>query len=62
MTIHHDKLAYGRLKGLSEELSAEDILKLVEEANEDSAEEENKEESKKENSEACGKKVDEKND
>ncbi len=35
MTIHHDKLAYGRLKGLSDEMSADEIAKLVEQLNED---------------------------
>lgn len=43
MTIHHDKLAYGRLKGLNEELSAEDIAKLVEELNDEEEEDESAE-------------------
>lgn len=29
MTIHHDKMAYGRLARTSEELSDEDILKML---------------------------------
>lgn len=31
MTIHHDKLAYGKLEKLNEELSDEDILKMLSE-------------------------------
>ena len=30
MTIHHDKLAYGKLASNMEELSEEDILKMLE--------------------------------
>lgn len=29
MTIHHDKLAYGKLQKTSEELSEEQILKML---------------------------------
>lgn len=29
MTIHHDKLAYGRLKGLSEDMTEEQIADLL---------------------------------
>ena len=41
MTIHHDKLAYGKLASSMEELSEEEILKMLEELEE---EEENKDE------------------
>lgn len=42
MTIHHDKLAYGKIAANSEELSEEEILKMLAELNEE--EEENTEE------------------
>ena len=41
MTIHHDKLAYGKLASSMEELSEEEILKMLEQLQE---EEENKDE------------------
>ncbi len=31
MTIHHDKLAYGKLASNTEEISEEEILKMLEE-------------------------------
>lgn len=34
MTIHHDKLAYGKLQPTSEELSEEEILKMLAEIEE----------------------------
>ncbi len=44
MTIHHDKLAYGKLKPLQEELSPEDIALLLDEVNEEEEREEQAEE------------------
>ena len=38
MTIHHDKLAYGKLASQSEELSEQDILAMLEELNEEEEE------------------------
>ncbi len=35
MTIHHDKLAYGKLEKLNEDLSDEDILKMLSELGKD---------------------------
>lgn len=35
MTIHHDKLAYGKLEKTSEELTDEQILKMLAELGED---------------------------
>ena len=35
MTIHHDKLAYGKLQKTSEELSEEQILKMINELKEE---------------------------
>lgn len=35
MTIHHDKLAYGKLEKTSEELSEEQILKMLGELKEE---------------------------
>ena len=35
MTIHHDKLAYGKLASNMEELSEEEILKMLENLEED---------------------------
>ena len=35
MTIHHDKLAYGKLEKLNEDLSDEDILKMLSELGND---------------------------
>lgn len=35
MTIHHDKLAYGKLAKTSEELSEEQILKMLKDLNGD---------------------------
>lgn len=46
MTIHHDKLAYGRLEKTSEEVSEErlaEMLKLLNEEEEKEGEEKNKE-------------------
>lgn len=48
MTIHHDKLAYGKLAPNMEELSEEEILKMLETLNEE--EEESGENSSKNNS------------
>ena len=39
MTIHHDKLAYGKLASQSEELSEQDILAMLEQLNEQEEEE-----------------------
>ena len=50
MTIHHDKLAYGKLASLTEEFSEERLLEMV---NSLSEEEENAE-SEAENSEGNG--------
>lgn len=33
MTIHHDKLAYGKLAKTSEEMSEEELLKMLQELN-----------------------------
>lgn len=33
MTIHHDKLAYGKLASQKEDLSEDEILKMLEELN-----------------------------
>ena len=49
MTIHHDKMAYGRLKSLSDEMSADEIAKLVEELNDEDDEENEKGEENEEN-------------
>lgn len=35
MTIHHDKLAYGKLEESMEELTEEDIAKMLEELNDE---------------------------
>ena len=35
MTIHHDKLAYGKLAPNMEELSEDEILKMLESLNEE---------------------------
>ena len=45
MTIHHDKLAYGKLASMQEEMSEEKLLKMLEtlsEEGEDSEEKDNK--------------------
>lgn len=45
MTIHHDKLAYGKLASMQEEMSEEKLLKMLEtlsEEGEDSEEQDNK--------------------
>ena len=42
MTIHHDKLAYGKLASNMEEMSEEEILKMLENLNEEEGEEEEK--------------------
>ena len=42
MTIHHDKLAYGKLAPNMEEMSEEEILKMLENLNEEQGEEEEK--------------------
>lgn len=44
MTIHHDKMAYGNLASMKEELSEEKLLKMLEKLN---GEEEKKEEAPK---------------
>lgn len=46
MTIHHDKLAYGKLAKSSEELSDEDILKMLKSLDDDKDEEKDKDEKK----------------
>lgn len=46
MTIHHDKLAYGKLQPTSEELSEEEILKMLKEIKEEEDGKEKKEEDK----------------
>jgi len=46
MTIHHDKLAYGKLRPTSEELSEEEILKMLAEIEEGGDGETKKEEDK----------------
>ena len=40
MTIHHDKLAYGKLAPNTEELSEEEILKMLAELEEEEKERE----------------------
>lgn len=42
MTIHHDKLAYGKLAKTSEELSEEQILNMLKDLNEEEREKEDK--------------------
>ena len=42
MTIHHDKLAYGKLASNMEEMSEEEILKMLENIQEDEGEEDKK--------------------
>ncbi len=44
MTIHHDKLAYGKLKSLQEDMSEDDILALLEELNAKDEQDEDEEE------------------
>lgn len=44
MTIHHDKLAYGRIDCGVEELTEEQVLQMLAELNEESGKELNKEE------------------
>lgn len=44
MTIHHDKLAYGKLASQSKELSEQDILQMLKELNEEEEEKENQSE------------------
>ena len=39
MTIHHDKLAYGKLAPNMEEIDEEQLLKMLEELNEEEQEE-----------------------
>lgn len=46
MTIHHDKLAYGKLQPTSEELREEEILKMLAEIEEGGDGETKKEEDK----------------
>ena len=46
MTIHHDKLSYGKLQPTSEELSEEEILKMLAEIEEGGDGETKKEEDK----------------
>lgn len=43
MTIHHDKLAYGKLASMQEEMSEEKLLKMLETLSEEGEEEEEKE-------------------
>lgn len=47
MTIHHDKLAYGKLARTSEELSEEQIKKMLASLAEEESETETDEEKKK---------------
>ena len=47
MTIHHDKLAYGKLDTGVEELKEEDILKMLKELSEEEEKEESKEKENK---------------
>ena len=42
MTIHHDKLAYGKLEKLNEELSEDKLLKMLKELEKPEEDEENK--------------------
>ncbi len=49
MTIHHDKLAYGKLVSSMQEMSEEEILKMLETLSEEKGEE-SKENSSKNNS------------
>ncbi len=42
MTIHHDKLAYGKLASSREELSEERLAAMLKELNEDKKEEDEK--------------------
>ena len=42
MTIHHDKLAYGKLAPNMEEMSEEEILKMLLEVNEEGEKKEEK--------------------
>ncbi len=51
MTIHHDKLAYGKLASLSEELSEEKLLQMLKELDDDNENEQDK----KENNESAKK-------
>ncbi|MDE6585400.1 MAG: hypothetical protein K2K80_01805 [Clostridia bacterium] len=44
MTIHHDKLAYGKLAKTNEEMSDEDILKMLKSLEDDEEEKEDKKE------------------
>ena len=46
MAIHHDKLAYGKLASNMEEMSEEEILKMLENLDKEEAEEEQKDTSK----------------
>ena len=50
MTIHHDKLAYGKLAPSMEELSEEEILKMLSSLKEDGEEEEDSSKNKSDNS------------
>ena len=49
MTIHHDKLAYGKLASNMKEMSEEEILKMLENLEGEEDGKENKEEDKKPN-------------
>lgn len=56
MTIHHDKLAYGKLASMQEEMSEEKLLKMLK-ALENEGEEEDKKDDKtalSEKDEKCG--------
>ena len=46
MTIHHDKLAYGKLAPNMEEISEEEILKMLENLEDEEGEEDKKDSSK----------------
>ena len=51
MTIHHDKLAYGKLAKTSEEMSDGDIMKMLKALDDEEDEEKDKKEEKKDGSE-----------
>lgn len=47
MTIHHDKLAYGKLATLSEELSEEKLLQMLKELDDGKENEQDEKENNK---------------
>lgn len=49
MTIHHDKLAYGKIAGTKEELTDEQILKMLATLQEDNEQNDNAEEKQTDN-------------